>query len=197
MKELIDVDIINIIRNTISNDFCKLNCVVIIDSISQNKSTIKDILLYCLIYECDYLFEKLYNEILNKFNKHDLKDFYYIYAYYKMIHGNSSKEYEKIREKYIKKNKIKILNPKKVLRSIKLSRILIKQIRKSEKEDYDEKIDSIIRQRLILYEEYLRYQILLKIYNQEIDEKIKRYEEWNLKMIKRNDTIRDREYLLL
>ena len=95
------------------------------------------------------------------------------------------------------KNKIKIINPKKVLRSIKLSRILIKQIRKSEKEDYDEKIDSIIRQRLILYEEYLRYQILLKIYNQEIDEKIKRYEEWNLKMIKRNDTIRDREYLLL
>ena len=74
MKDTIDIDLINLIRNSIPNDYCKLDCIFIIDSISKSKSTIVDILLYCLIYDCDYLFEKLYNEILNKFNKHDLED---------------------------------------------------------------------------------------------------------------------------
>ncbi len=62
--------------------------------------------------------------------------------------------------------------------------------------EYDEKIHCILGQRLSLYLDYIKYQILLKVYNEQCDEEIKRYGEWNLKMIKMQDTIRDKEYLI-
>lgn len=196
MKHTIDIDLINLIKNTIPNDYCKLDCIHIIEGLTKNISTIEEILLYCLIYENDYLFEKLYIEMLNNFDNQEKENLYFIYAYYTILHDEKSKEYDKIFEKYRNKNKNKIINSKKLKKEIHFSRLLILYIRRNRKMEYDEKIHCILGQRLSLSLDYIKYQILLKVYSEQCDEEIKRYGEWNLKMIKRNDTIRDKEYLI-
>ena len=196
MKDIIDIDLINLIKNTIPNDYCKLDCIHIIEGLTKSISTIEEILLYCSIYENNYFFEKLYIEMLKKFDNQEKENLYFIDAYYKTFHNEKSKEYNKIFEKYRKKNKNKIINSKKIKREIHFSRLLIIYIRRNRKMEHDEKIHCILGQRLSLYLDYIKYQILLKVYNEQCDEEIKRYGEWNLKMIKMQDTIRDKEYLI-
>ena len=59
-----DENIINLIRNRISNDYCKLMCDEVIEEKSKLliQSYMTGLMIYCMIYDIPYFVEQIYKE---------------------------------------------------------------------------------------------------------------------------------------
>ena len=189
-------DTLNLIRNSILNDHCKMFC---IPAMEENKKSMKiyyrkKVFMYCVIYELEYFIKSLF-EIHKKDNVKNEDDIEFAYLYYLQEHNkNDDGLKNRLVDKYRKKTKKlqKYIND---LTEIKFDVALIKHSFK-EKLGKDLKNNNIMSDRIDIINTCMRYKILSKelnlIYNEKIDKILKR----NIMLVKKCNSIEDKFYLM-
>ena len=79
-----DENIINLIRNRISNDYCKLMCDEVIEEKSKLllQSYITGLMIYCMIYDIPYFVEQIYKENIQNNVLKEQEQINILYLYY-------------------------------------------------------------------------------------------------------------------
>lgn len=180
-------------KNGVSNDYCKLKCILAMGEKSDNSREryLDDLMIYCMLYDMQYFIEIMHKEQINKFQ--DKIDF--IYLYY--LEKNNKEDIEiknMILEKYKNNNK-KIIKEIKTLNSINFNRKLIKYDHRK-KEDIVIKKFMEIDQRLNIIAECMKYKLLIKYLKLENNSKIDRILKWNISLVKRAHTIENKLWLM-
>lgn len=192
-----DEDTINLIKNSISNDYCKLICngAMMKQTQLERDLGLVELMTYCIIYDIEYFIERIYKEKLNRyfFNMQEQMDF--IYLYYIESKG---KENVNLRNKLINKYKMK---RKKVFKEIETMN-LINYNRKLIKQNHSKQEDIVIekylevKHRLDIIAMCMKYKILIKYLNLENNKKVDKILNWNLFLVKKINTIEDKFWLI-
>ena len=194
-----DKDLANIIRNTISNDYCKRLCLDVMEEENDGDSLSnfidERIMLYCLIYDNSYFVDRIYKE--KSFDKNS--SFKYIYVYNLFEENKHDEELEEELVSFYKNEKrIKKLNKEiKSLIVINFARKLMKsQYKKYKKEDEFIRNSTIINHRLDIISICIEYKVLIKLLGLEENKKIDRILNWNISRVKKCNTIEDKLWLM-
>ena len=192
-----DEDTINLMKNSISNDYCKLICngAMMKQTQLERDLGLVELMTYCIIYDIEYFIERIYKEKLNRyfFNMQEQMDF--IYLYYIESKG---KENVNLRNKLINKYKMK---RKKVFKEIETMN-LINYNRKLIKQNHSKQEDIVIekylevKHRLDIIAMCMKYKILIKYLNLENNKKVDKILNWNLFLVKKINTIEDKFWLI-
>lgn len=189
-------DILNLLKNSIPNDQCKMFC---IPAIEETKKTMKfyyrtNIFIYCVVYELEYFINELF-KIHKKDNSKGEDDIEFAYLYYLQSHNqDDTKLKEKLVEKY-KTIKKKVQQEIDSLKTIKFDVLWIKRIFRNNG-DNDLKNNRIMGNRISIINTCMKYKILSKElelrYNEQIDKILNR----NVKLLKKCNYIEDKLYLI-
>ena len=183
-----DSDLINLLKNSIENDHCKLICLL---SMKQNSKNyfLDDLIIFSILYDMDYFVEKLYAFKNSKWFEDEV-DFAYLY-YRKKNEKEKTEEKRKIMLKYNnEKNKKKKLKEISKLDMINFYRKSIKKYRNTETNN-DFRNNNIICERLNIIALAMKYKFLLDEYKLKND-KIDRILNWNIKRVKKCNRIENR-----
>lgn len=189
-------DILNLLKNSIYNDQCKMFCV---PAIEENKKTMKiyyrtNIFIYCVVYELEYFINELF-KIHKKDNIKGEDNIEFAYLYYLQIHNQDDTNLkEKVVKKY-KKRKKKIQKEIDNLQEIKFDVFLIKK-RFRDNKDKDLKNHSIMTSRISIINTCIKYKILSKELNLQFNEKIDKILIKNIKLLKKCNYVEDKLYLI-
>lgn len=192
-----DEDLINLLKNSIPNDYCKLICSEIMEERRETDRQFfaTELMVYCVIYEMDYFIEKLHtikykNDFFETQEKIDC-----IYLYY--IERNN-KEDIKLKSEFIKKYKNKSKKISKEIKTLELININRKIMKYNHRKNRDKvnKKASEIRQRTEIIIECMKYKCLMKYFNLKDSQKLDRILSWNIRNIKKSNTIDDKILLM-
>ncbi len=105
-----DENIINLIRNRISNDYCKLMCDEIIEEKSKliMESYIIGLMIYCMIYDIPYFVEYIYKENTQNNILKEQEQINILYLYYL---EKNNKEDINLKNKILETTKIPVTIP--------------------------------------------------------------------------------------
>lgn len=177
-------DILNLLKNSIPNDQCKMFC---IPAIEETKKTMKlyyrtNIFIYCVVYELEYFINELF-KIHKKDNIKGEDDIEFAYLYYLQSHNqDDTKLKEKLVEKY-KTIKKKVQKEIDSLKTIKFDVLWIKRIFRNNG-DNDLKNNRIMGNRISIINTCMKYKILSKELELRYNEKIDKILNRNVKLLK-------------
>ena len=193
-----DDGIINLIKNEVPNDYCKLLCVQVIENENQNIDNyyIFQLMSYCIFYDFSYFIEYLYKNKQEKdfFDYYKLIDFLYLY-YLKENKKENIELTNKIIENY-KKRKKKLIKEIKTLKIINFGRIIIKHDYRKKKKNIVVRKSLELDQRLLIIAECIQYKFLIDNLGLEDNKKIDRMLNWNIYLLKKINTIEDKIWLI-
>ena len=190
-------DILNLLKNSILNDQCKMFC---IPAIEETKKTMKlyyrkNIFMYCVVYELEYFINELFKIHKRDNIKRSEDDIEFAYLYYLQSHNkDDTKLKEKIVEKY-KRIKKKVQKEMDTLKEIKFDVFLIKLIFK-DNGDNDLKNNRIICNRISIINTCMKYKILSKELDLQYNERIDKVLSRNIMLLKKCNFIEDKLYLI-
>lgn len=188
-----DESLINLIKNSILNDYCKLMCIEAIEEQSTMKEEreIRNLMLYCIIYDMEYFVERIKKDMSTY-----KKEIDYIYMYYLESKNKQNVNLQKqIIENYNKKAK-KIAKEIKTLSLINFDRKLLRYQHRKKGEDPVIKTSMKIYIRLDIIAECIKYKYLIKHLGLEDNKKIDKILNWNISVIKKTHTIEDKLWLI-
>lgn len=195
-----DENIINLIRNRISNDYCKLMCDEVIEEKSKLllQSYITGLMIYCMIYDIPYFVEQIYKENTKNNVLKEQEQINILYLYY--LERNNKENIElknKILEKYTngKSEKRKVTKEIQKLSLINFDRKIIKYNNKKEKNIVIKKFLEL-QNRIDMIACCIEYKFLINNLNLKDNKKIDRILNWNIFLIKKHNTIEDKIWLI-
>ena len=195
-----DENIINLIRNRISNDYCKLMCDEIIEEKSKviMESYIIGLMIYCMIYDIPYFVEYIYKENTQNNILKEQEQINILYLYY--LEKNNKEDINlknKILEKYTKGKieKRRVTKEIQKLRLINFDRKIIKYNNKKQENIVIKKfLES--QNRLNIIACCIKYKFLINNLNLKDNKKIDRILNWNIFLIKKYNSIEDKIWLI-
>ena len=195
-----DENIINLIRNRISNDYCKLMCDEVIEEKSKLllQSYITGLMIYCMIYDIPYFVEQIYKENIQNNVLKEQEQINILYLYY--LERNNKENIElknKILKKYTngKSEKRKVTKEIQKLSLINFDRKIIKCNNKKQKNIVIKKFLEL-QHRLNMIACCIEYKFLINNLNLKDNKKIDRILNWNIFLIKKHNTIEDKIWLI-
>ncbi len=195
-----DENIINLIRNRISNDYCKLMCDEVIEEKSKLllQSYITGLMIYCMIYDIPYFVEQIYKENIQNNVLKEQEQINILYLYY--LERNNKENIElknKILKKYTngKSEKRKVTKEIQKLSLINFDRKIIKYNNKKQKNIVIKKFLEL-QHRLNMIACCIEYKFLINNLNLKDNKKIDRILNWNIFLIKKHNTIEDKIWLI-
>ncbi len=195
-----DENIINLIRNRISNDYCKLMCDEVIEEKSKLliQSYMTGLMIYCMIYDIPYFVEQIYKENTKNNVLKEQEQINILYLYY--LERNNKENIElknKILEKYTngKSEKRKVTKEIQKLSLINFDRKIIKYNNKKEKNIVIKKFLEL-QNRIDMIACCIEYKFLINNLNLKDNKKIDRILNWNIFLIKKHNTIEDKIWLI-
>ena len=195
-----DENIINLIRNRISNDYCKLMFDEIIEEKSKliMESYIIGLMIYCMIYDIPYFVEYIYKENTQNNILKEQEQINILYLYY--LEKNNKEDINlknKILEKYTKGKieKRRVTKEIQKLRLINFDRKIIKYNNKKQENIVIKKfLES--QNRLNIIACCIKYKFLINNLNLKDNKKIDRILNWNIFLIKKYNSIEDKIWLI-
>ena len=195
-----DENIINLIRNRISNDYCKLMCDEIIGEKSKliMESYIIGLMIYCMIYDIPYFVEYIYKKNTQNNILKEQEQINILYLYY--LEKNNKEDINlknKILEKYTKGKieKRRVTKEIQKLRLINFDRKIIKYNNKKQENIVIKKfLES--QNRLNIIACCIKYKFLINNLNLKDNKKIDRILNWNIFLIKKYNSIEDKIWLI-
>lgn len=195
-----DENIINLIRNRISNDYCKLMCDEVIEEKSKLliQSYMTGLMIYCMIYDIPYFVEQIYKENTQNNVLKEQEQINILYLYY--LERNNKENIElknKILKKYTngKSEKRKVTKEIQKLSLINFDRKIIKYNNKKEKNIVIKKFLEL-QNRIDMIACCIEYKFLINNLNLKDNKKIDRILNWNIFLIKKHNTIEDKIWLI-
>ena len=195
-----DENIINLIRNRISNDYCKLMCDEVIEEKSKLllQSYITGLMIYCMIYDIPYFVEQIYKENIQNNVLKEQEQINILYLYY--LERNNKENIDlkkKILKKYTngKSEKRKVTKEIQKLSLINFDRKIIKYNNKKQKNIVIKKFLEL-QHRLNMIACCIEYKFLINNLNLKDNKKIDRILNWNIFLIKKHNTIEDKIWLI-
>ena len=195
-----DENIINLIRNRISNDYCKLMCDEVIEEKSKLliQSYMTGLMIYCMIYDIPYFVEQIYKENIQNNVLKEQEQINILYLYY--LERNNKENIElknKILKKYTngKSEKRKVTKEIQKLSLINFDRKIIKYNNKKQKNIVIKKFLEL-QHRLNMIACCIEYKFLINNLNLKDNKKIDRILNWNIFLIKKHNTIEDKIWLI-
>ena len=195
-----DENIINLIRNRISNDYCKLMCDEVIEEKSKLliQSYMTGLMIYCMIYDIPYFVEQIYKENTQNNVLKEQEQINILYLYY--LERNNKENIElknKILKKYTngKSEKRKVTKEIQKLSLINFDRKIIKYNNKKQKNIVIKKFLEL-QHRLNMIACCIEYKFLINNLNLKDNKKIDRILNWNIFLIKKHNTIEDKIWLI-
>lgn len=195
-----DENIINLIRNRISNDYCKLMCDEVIEEKSKLliQSYMTGLMIYCMIYDIPYFVEQIYKENTQNNVLKEQEQINILYLYY--LERNNKENIElknKILKKYTngKSEKRKVTKEIQKLSLINFDRKIIKYNNKKEKNIVIKKFLEL-QNRIDMIACCIEYKFLINNVNLKDNKKIDRILNWNIFLIKKHNTIEDKIWLI-
>ena len=189
--------LINLIKNSILNDYCKLICNQAMkeENSAYRKYFFLELMIYSVIYDVPYFVEKIQKINTKKdiLNSKEGLDFIYLYYLEK-----NNKEDIKLKNEILKKYKNKKKKINKEIQTLKLINFDRKVIKYNHrKENYKVvKRFAEIEERIDIILECMKYKILIKYLNLESNSKIDRILNWNITLIKKYDNLKDMKWLI-
>lgn len=195
-----DEDIINLIRNGISNDYCKLICQ---EAIEEERGSLKEsyvigIMIYCIFYDMSYFVEYIYKENIKNNTLEVQYKINILYLYYlEKNHKDNIKLKNEILEQY-KKQKLKRRQVTKEIQKLNLINFDRKIIKYNNKKQENIVIKKFLelQQRLDIIACCIEYKFLIDNLNFENNIKIDRILNWNIFLIKKYNTIEDKIWMI-
>ena len=193
----VDVDFVNLFMNGICNDYAKMACASIIFYNKPQISTfgIEELLQYAIIYDESYFANRFFSAYkVGRFDFDDAKFLYLDYTKDENLYNNLKNEY--LTEKIMKKEKKSVAKAEDIRYRKKCIYKVIKRFKKDTKLDYDIKMASLNHMRLELISSISRYKFLCKLYGIEENKSIDRLYNWNIKQVKKHNTIKDKLHIM-
>lgn len=190
-----DKELVNLLRNSISNDYCKIMCLLTINNKDKymEKYYEKILILYCIIYDFDYFVSKIHKIKNENNNSYDEISFSFLY-YMKQKENMDEKLINNLLQKY--KNKKKLNKTEQEIQSLNEINFHRKQLQRIHKEYKKDKkrqfyILDIIDKRMDIIALSMKYLILIDELKLNNNPKINRILKWNIKQVKQYDTLEE------
>ena len=195
---VVDTDFVNLFMNEINNDYAKMACssIIFYDKPRLSNLEIRELLLYAIIYDEKYYAKKFFSEFkLGRFGFDDAKFLYLDYT-------QDEELYESLKMEYLEDGKTIKKEIKNLLRleDVKYRKWCIyktiKKFKKDTKHDYDVKIAVLNHMRIELIACISKYKFLCNLYGIEEDENVDRLYNWNIKQVKKHNTVKNKIYIM-
>ncbi len=189
--------LINLIKNSILNDYCKLICNQAMEeeNSAYRKYFFLELMIYSVIYDVPYFVEKIQKINTKKdiLNSKEGLDFIYLYYLEK-----NNKEDIKLKNEILKKYKNKKKKINKEIQTLKLINFDRKVIKYNHRKENYKVVKRFveIEERIDIILECMKYKILIKYLNLESNSKIDRILNWNITLIKKYDNLKDMKWLI-
>ena len=183
-----DVDFINLFRNSINNDYAKMFSSVTMHTSSDTDNSCLDLLIvYAILYDMSYYAKKFYEM---RHEETPVDDISFMYADYNNDETLLNKLKMECNKEAEKKSLLEEIESD--YQTIKYLRTdLYKVIKKRRKLKIDTTISRMMSTRIILLMTIKKYQYVLKLYGMKENPKFNRLYNWNVREIKRHHTVED------